>query len=79
METFNHTCIRLKDYCDHNNLDYSDVMQMVCDSDISFGNNYDTLVALPDLWMILEDNDIDVTKLDDGGLNVHEVRISLGS
>jgi hypothetical protein len=54
-------------------------MEMVCDSDLSFGNNYDTLVAMPDLWMILEDNDIDVEKLDDGGLNVHEVRISLGS
>ena len=79
MQTFTHTCIRLKDYCDHNNLDYSEVMDMVCDSDVSFGNNYDTLVALPDLWMILADNNIDVTKLDDGGLNVHEVRISLGS
>jgi hypothetical protein len=52
---------------------------MVCESDFSFGTNYDTLMSLPDLWMILEDNDIDVTKLDDGGLNVHEVRISLGS
>ena len=79
MQTFTHTCVSLKDYCDHNGLDYADVMQMVCDSDLSFGNNYDTLVALPDLWMILEDNDIDVEKLDDGGLNVHEVRISLGS
>ena len=79
MKTFTHECISLVDYCNHNSLDYSDVMQMICDSDISFGNNYDTLVALPDLWMILEDNDIDVTKLDDGGLNVHEVRISLGS
>lgn len=79
MQTFTHTCIRLKDYCDHNNLDYSEVMDMVCDSDVSFGNNYDTLVALPDLWMILEDNDIDVTKLDNGGLNVHYTRISLGS
>jgi hypothetical protein len=54
-------------------------MEMVCDSDLSFGNNYDTLVALPDLWMILEDNDIDVTKLDDGSLDVTSVRISLGS
>lgn len=79
MKTFTHTCVSLKDYCDHNKLDYTDVMEMVCNSDISFGNNYDTLVALPDLWMILEDNEIDVTKLNDGGLNVHEVRISLGS
>jgi hypothetical protein len=79
MQTFTHTCITLKDYCDHNSLNYDDVMQMVCDSDVSFGNNYDTLVALPDLWMILEDNDIDVTKLDDGGLDVTSVRISLGS
>lgn len=79
MKTFMHECIRLKDYCDHNHLDYISVMDMVCNSDISFGNNYDTLVALPDLWMILEDNDIDVTKLDDGGHNVHNVRISLGS
>jgi hypothetical protein len=54
-------------------------MQMVCDSDVSFGNNYDTLVALPDLWMILEDNDVDVEKLDDNSLDVYNVRISLGS
>ena len=79
MQTFTHTCVTLKDYCDHNNLDYTDVMDMVCDSDLSFGNNFDTLVALPDLWMILEDNDIDVTKLDDGSLDVTSVRISLGS
>lgn len=79
MQTFTHTCIRLKDYCYHNNLDYSDVMQMVCNSDISFGTNYDTLISMPDLWDILDDNDVDVTKLDDGGLNVHYTRISLGS
>jgi hypothetical protein len=79
MKTFTHTCVALKDYCDHNHLNYDDVMQMVCDSDFSFGTNYDTLVALPDLWMILEDNDIDVEKLDDGSLDVTSVRISLGS
>jgi hypothetical protein len=54
-------------------------MEMVCDSDFSFGNNYDTLMAIPDLWMILEDNDINVEKLDDSGLDVTSVRISLGS
>jgi len=79
MKTFTHECVRLVDYCDHNNLDYSEVMQMVCDSDISFGTNYDTLISMPDLWDILDDNDVDVTKLDDGGLNVHYTRISLGS
>ena len=79
METFNHTCIRLKDYCDHNNLDYADVMEMMCNSDVSFGTNYDTLISIPDLWDILDDNDVDVTKLDDGGFNVHYTRISLGS
>jgi hypothetical protein len=78
MKTFTHECISLKDYCDHNHLDYNDVLDMVSASDVSFGNNYDTLVALPDLWMILEDNDIDTEKLDDGDLNVHSVRISLG-
>jgi hypothetical protein len=79
MKVFTHTCVSLKDYCDHNNLNYDDVMQMVCDSDISFGNNYDTLVTLPDLWMILEDNDVDVEKLDNNSLDVYNVRISLGS
>jgi hypothetical protein len=79
MKTFTHECVSLKDYCDHNNLDYTAVMDMVASSDVSFGNNYDTLVALPDLWDILDDNGIDVEKLDDGGLNVHNVRISLGS
>jgi len=56
-----------------------DVMDMVSNSDISFGTNYDTLISMPDLWDILDDNDIDVTKLDDGGVNVHYTRISLGS
>jgi hypothetical protein len=79
MQSFTHECIRLKDYCDHNNLDYADVMDMICNSDVSFGNNYDTLVALPDLWDILDDNGVDVENLDDGGYNVHNVRISLGS
>lgn len=79
MKTFTHDCIRLKDYCDHNNLNYTDVMDMVSNSDISFGTNYDTLISMPDLWDILDDNDIDVTKLDDGGVNVHYTRISLGS
>ena len=78
MKTFTHECVSLKDYCDHNRLDYNDILDMVSYSDVSFGNNYDTLIALPDLWMILEDNDIDTEKLDDGGLNVHSVRISLG-
>jgi hypothetical protein len=54
-------------------------MDMVSNSDISFGTNYDTLISIPDLWDILDDNDIDVTKLDDGGVNVHYTRISLGS
>jgi len=36
-------------------------------------------VALPDLWDILDNNGVDVEKLDDGGYNVHNVRISLGS
>ena len=79
MKTFTHECISLVDYCNHNNLDYSDVMQMVCDSDISFGTNYDTLISMPDLWDILDDNGVDVTKLDDGGFDVHYTRISLGS
>jgi hypothetical protein len=79
MKTFTHECVRLKDYCDHNGLEYVNVMEMVSNSDVSFGTNYDTLITLPTLWDILDDNDIDVTKLDDGGVNVHYTRISLGS
>jgi hypothetical protein len=79
MKTFTHDCIRLKDYCDHNNLNYEEVIEMVSNSDVSFGTNYDTLISIPDLWDILDENDIDVTKLDDGGVNVHYTRISLGS
>ena len=79
MKTFTHDCIRLKDYCNHNNLNYEEVIEMVSNSDVSFGTNYDTLISIPDLWDILDENDIDVTKLDDGGVNVHYTRISLGS
>lgn len=81
MRSYSYTYLMLKDVCKHNNLDYGMVIEAVCDSDISFGTNYDTLMTNQDLDTILYDAEI----VDDG-LDYDEhynedgfVLISLGS
>lgn len=39
----------VEDVCELNNIDYSSMMSMISDSDISFGNNDDTLVSQKNL------------------------------
>ena len=49
MHTFTYRYLRLKDVCDFNKLDYTDVIDAVSMSDISFGTNYDTLITTTEL------------------------------
>jgi hypothetical protein len=72
MILYSHNYVTLKSVCDHNSLDYIEVMDEICHSDVSFGNNYDTLIHR----RVLEDillKELDWARLDDS------VLISLGS
>lgn len=74
MQSFSHECLALKDVCDHNKLDYSEVMQAICDSDVAFGTNADTLIHGYWLNALLDtDQDLDFGDFDDN------ILISLGS
>jgi 2C-methyl-D-erythritol 2,4-cyclodiphosphate synthase len=78
MITYSQECVTLFDVCQHNALDYDEIMEAISDSDISFGTNYDTLISRYQLQDIVdgfleETVDLDWGKLDD------KVLISLGS
>lgn len=78
MLVYSHNYVTIKDICKHNNLDYPNVMDAICNSDISFGNNYDTLMCRSGLQAILDDwfenpVELDWARLDD------TVLISLGN
>lgn len=77
MIVYCHNYVTIMDVCKYNDLDLGDVMDAICNSDISFGNNYDTLISQGQLQNILDDFDFDIVlefgKYDDS------VLISLGS
>ena len=77
MKVFTYDCVTLGDVCEHNKLDYGDIMEAICNSDVSFGTNEDTLISQATLESILDDNDF-IVDLDFGGLD-DSVLISLGS
>jgi len=81
MRSYSYTYLMLKDVCKHNDLDYDRVIQAVCDSDISFGTNYDTLMTNRDLDTILYDAEIvnDTLDYDECYNDDGFVLISLGS
>jgi hypothetical protein len=72
MTTFIYECLALDDVCEHNKLDYHNVMDKLCNSDVSFGTNADTLITGEMLDSILE------TRLNYGEFD-HNILISLGS
>jgi len=80
MKTFSYECIELAEFCEHNSLNYSNVIEAVNNSDISFGTNYDTIISHTQLESILEDAGIAIDGLD---YNNHDadglVLIALGS
>ena len=77
MKSYAWTYLDLREVCEHNKLNYSDVMDAICNSDVSFGTNTDTLISQETLESILDDNDfgveLDFAKYD------NTVVISLGS
>lgn len=80
MRSYSYTYLTLKDVCKHNELDYSAVMDAICDSDFSFGTNYDTLITSKDLDNILYNAEIINDGLDyDKHDKDEKVLISLGS
>jgi hypothetical protein len=72
MIVYSHNYVTLADVCKHNSLDYTNVMDAICNSHISFGTNEDTLVSQSTLEDILETR-LDWARMDD------TVLISLGS
>jgi len=78
MNIYSHNYVTISDVCRHNDLDYQEVMDAICNSDISFGTNADTLMNRQQLQDIVdgfleESVDLNWGKLDDS------VLISLGS
>ena len=53
METFTYHCVDLMGVCEINQLDYSEVMDQINASDVSFGTNDDTLITRKTMENIL--------------------------
>lgn len=77
MRKYTYEYMDIGEVCDYNELDRAAVMQAICDSDISFGTNFDTLISQGQLQEILDDNEFNV--LLEFGRNDETVVISLGS
>ncbi len=81
MKSYTWEYLDLREVCEHNKLDYGDVMEAICNSDISFGTNTDTLISQSQLESVINDSlkfDMDTIHLDFGGYD-DTVVISLGS
>ena len=80
MKSFTYTCLDISEVCEHNRLDLGNVMDAICNSDVSFGTNYDTLITSEDLDSILYDAEIVHDGLDYDEHDMDErILISLGS
>jgi hypothetical protein len=77
MKSYTQEYLDLREVCEHNKLDYQTVMDAVCNSDISFGTNYDTLISQEQLQSAIDDY-VDNIQLDFGKYD-NTVVISLGS
>ncbi len=77
MKSYAWTYLDLREVCDYNQLDYSNVMDAISNSDVSFGTNTDTLISQETLQSILDDNDFDIIL--EFGKYDNTVVISLGS
>jgi hypothetical protein len=76
MKTFTHKCVDIGEMCKHNHLDMSEVMDAICNSDVSFGSNNDTLISQEKLQEIVINYMEDQPDLDFGDLD-SDVLISL--
>ena len=57
MDIFTYSCVNLEDFCDALGWDYSETLDILLDSDISYGTNDDTLVR-PDTLAKLCDKEL---------------------
>ncbi len=73
MKSFTYTCLDILEVCQHNNLEYDTIMDAISNSDISYGNNTDTLMSANQL------EDIISLKLDWDNHDEDTILISLGS
>ena len=73
MKSFTYTCLDISEVCEHNRLDLGNVMDTICNSDVSFGTNADTLMTVGQLEHILE------LELDWDNHDEDTILISLGS
>ncbi len=81
MKSYAWTYLDLREVCEHNKLNYSDVMDAICNSDVSFGTNTDTFISQSQLESVINDNlefGMDIIHLDFGEYD-NTVVISLGS
>jgi len=82
IKPFTYTCIRIADFCEHNGLDLDEVLWEISECDVaSFGDNYDTLITIPQLESVLQDilDEDGLKALDYGVKDILTTRISLGS
>lgn len=79
MKSFSYTCLDIRDVCKYNDLELDSVMMAICNSDISFGTNVDTLISISQLETILEDAQIAIDGLDYNNHDEDDILISLGS
>ena len=81
MKSYTWEYLDLREVCEHNKLDYGSVMEAICNSDISFGTNTDTLISQEQLQSAIDDSmqfGQDSIPLDFGKYD-NTVVISLGS
>ena len=78
MIIYSHNYVTIRDVCDHNQLDFSEVMDAISNSDVCFGTNFDTLISQDQLLSALDDYFDHQVILDFGKLD-DTVVISLGS
>lgn len=57
MDIFTYRCVNLQDFCDEVDWDYFETLDILLDSDISYGTNDDTLVR-PDTMAKLCDKEL---------------------
>ena len=60
MKSYAWTYLDLREVSEYNQLDYSNVMDAISNSGVSFGTNTDTLISQETLQSILDDNDFGI-------------------
>jgi hypothetical protein len=78
MKSYTWEYLDLREVCEHNKIDYHAVIGAICNSDVCFGTNTDTLISQETLQSIVDDG-LDIPVILDFGKYDDTVVISLGS